>query len=146
MRALVQRVSHAGVKINGNPSQNYIGKGLVVFVGVGKGDTQENGKKISDKIVNLRVFENESGKLDLSLKEIQGEILVVSQFTLYADCSQGRRPDFTQAESPERTKALYENFVQNLKESGLPVKEGIFGARMEVELVNDGPLTLSLES
>lgn len=144
MRALTQRVSRASVKI-GAISQCSIGKGVVIFIGIGKGDTQENGKKLSDKIVNLRVFENESGKMDKSLKEIQGEILVVSQFTLYADCSQGRRPDFTQAESPERAKTLYENFIQNLKESGLPVKEGIFGAKMEVELVNDGPLTLYLE-
>ena len=118
---------------------------MVVFLGVGKGDGPESSRKLADKIVHLRIFSNEQGKFDLSVLEVAGQALVVSQFTLYGDCRKGRRPDFTQAAPPEEAEALYLDFAQRLRQAGLSVATGEFGDKMLVELANDGPVTLSLE-
>ncbi|MBI4248867.1 MAG: D-tyrosyl-tRNA(Tyr) deacylase [Elusimicrobia bacterium] len=144
MRALVQRVRHACVVLS-DGSRREIARGLVVFLGVGKGDGPESGRKLADKIAHLRIFSNEQGKFDLSVLEVAGQALVVSQFTLYGDCRKGRRPDFTQAAPPEEAEALYLDFAQRLRQAGLSVATGEFGDKMLVELANDGPVTLSLE-
>jgi len=145
MRAVIQRVKSAEVLVDGHVTGR-IGKGLLVFVGVAKGDGENDLTFLTSKIPDLRIFEDESEKFNLSLKEIGGEILVVSQFTLYGDCRKGRRPSFTEAEEPALARALYEQFVHRLKEQGLPVQTGEFQAKMEVRLINDGPVTLILES
>jgi len=123
-----------------------IGKGLLILLGVGKGDSESDISFLTSKIPELRIFEDESGKFNLSLKEIGGEMLVVSQFTLYGDCRRGRRPSFTEAEEPAAAKHLYERFISRLTEQGIPVQTGEFQAKMEVHLVNDGPVTLLLDS
>ncbi len=123
-----------------------IGKGLLVLLGVGKGDGESDLSFLTSKIPELRIFEDDSGKFNLSLKEIDGEILVVSQFTLFGDCRKGRRPSFTEAEEPTTAKHLYEQFILKLKERGIPVQTGEFQAKMEVHLINDGPVTLLLDS
>jgi len=145
MRAVIQRVKSAQVSVDGRVSGK-IGKGLLVLLGVGKGDGESDLSFLTSKIPELRIFEDASGKFNLSLKEIGGEILVVSQFTLFGDCRKGRRPSFTGAEEPSTAKHLYEQFVLKLKERGIPVQTGEFQARMEVHLVNDGPVTLLLDS
>ncbi|MGA2515952.1 MAG: D-aminoacyl-tRNA deacylase [Thermodesulfobacteriota bacterium] len=145
MRAVIQRVKSAQVCVDGRVSGK-IGKGLLVLLGVGKGDTESDVTFLGFKIPELRIFEDTSGKFNLSLKEIGGEILVVSQFTLFGDCRKGRRPSFTEAEEPFTAKRLYEQFVLKLKEQNIPVQTGEFQARMEVHLVNDGPVTLLLDS
>lgn len=145
MRAVLQRVKSAEVLVDGQVAGK-IGKGLLVFLGVGKGDGEEDLSFLASKIPDLRIFEDDSEKFNLSLKEIGGEILVVSQFTLYADCRKGRRPSFTTAEEPSRARDLYERFVRKLQEQNLRVQTGQFQARMEVRLVNDGPVTILLES
>ncbi len=145
MRAVVQRVKSAEVLVGGHVTGR-IGRGLLVFVGVGKGDGETDLSYLASKIPDLRIFEDTSEKFNLSLKEIQGEILVVSQFTLYADCRKGRRPSFTEAEDPSRARELYERFVQSLRVQDLPVQTGEFQAKMEVRLVNDGPVTIILDS
>lgn len=145
MRAVIQRVTSAQVCVDGRVSGK-IGKGLLVLLGVGKGDGESDLSFLTSKIPELRIFEDASGKFNLSLKEIGGEILVVSQFTLFGDCRKGRRPSFTGAEEPSTAKHLYEQFVLKLKERGIPVQTGEFQARMEVHLVNDGPVTLLLDS
>jgi D-tyrosyl-tRNA(Tyr) deacylase len=117
-----------------------------VLLGVGKGDGESDLSFLTSKIPELRIFEDASGKFNLSLKEIGGEMLVVSQFTLYGDCRKGRRPSFTDAEDPTQAKNLYEQFVSKLKEQGIPVRTGEFQAKMEVHLINDGPVTLILDS
>jgi D-tyrosyl-tRNA(Tyr) deacylase len=143
MRAVVQRVSRAAVRIAGG-GRREIGRGLVVLLGVGPKDTADEAAKLAEKISNLRVFPGESGKLDLSLLDLRGEALVVSQFTLYGDCRKGRRPDFTSAAAPELAEPLYRAFVEALESRGVPVRTGEFGAQMEVELVNEGPVTLAM--
>jgi D-tyrosyl-tRNA(Tyr) deacylase len=145
MRAVVQRVREASVTIS-SAETAAIGRGLVVLVGVGAGDGAEDGDLLADKIVNLRVFPDDGGNMNLSVTDVGGEILVVSQFTLYGDCRKGRRPSFAQAAPPLSAQPLYAAFVARLRLSGLPVREGVFRAMMQVALVNDGPVTLLLDS
>ncbi len=145
MRAVIQRVKSAEVCVD-NRVTGRIEKGLLVLLGVGKGDSESDISFLTSKIPELRIFEDASGKFNLSLKEIGGEMLVVSQFTLYADCKRGRRPSFTDAEEPAAAKDLYERFVSRLREQGVTVKTGEFQAKMEVHLINDGPVTLLLDS
>lgn len=145
MRAVVQRVAGARVTVDGQVV-GAIGKGLLVFLGVGTDDTERDAFYLAEKIPFLRIFEDEAGKLNLSLSDLEGEVLVVSQFTLYGDCRHGRRPSFTFAAPPEKARQLYELFVARLKEKGIRVATGVFQANMQVELTNDGPVTLFLES
>ena len=144
MKAFIQRVSRASVSLADGTSRS-IGKGLVILVGVAKGDSGVDAAWLADKTAALRIFSNEEGKFDYSLLDIRGEALVVSQFTLYADCRKGRRPDFTLAGAPGEAEKLYKEFAQGLRDKGIAVKTGEFGARMEVEIVNDGPVTILLE-
>ena len=145
MRAVIQRVKSAEVLVDGRVSGK-IGNGLLVFVGVARGDGEEDISYLISKLPDLRIFEDTSGKFNLSLREINGEMLVVSQFTLYGDCRKGRRPSFTEAEDPTLARDLYERFISRLREENIPVQTGEFQARMEVHLINDGPVTLILES
>jgi D-tyrosyl-tRNA(Tyr) deacylase len=145
MRAIIQRVKSAQVCVDGRVSGK-IGKGLLVLLGVGKGDGESDLSILTSKIPDLRIFEDDSGKFNFSLKEIDGEMLVVSQFTLFGDCRKGRRPSFTEAEEPSTAKHLYEQFILKLRERGVPVQTGEFQAKMEVCLINDGPVTLLLDS
>ncbi|MFA6433112.1 MAG: D-aminoacyl-tRNA deacylase [Elusimicrobiales bacterium] len=145
MKALVQRVKRAAVEIGG-ATHNRIGPGYVVLLGVGEGDTEKDAEFLADKTANLRVFSNPEGKFDHSLLDVKGEVLVVSQFTLYGDASKGRRPDFTKAARPQEANRLYEYFVSCLKAKGLAVKTGVFAADMTVEIINDGPVTIMLDS
>jgi D-tyrosyl-tRNA(Tyr) deacylase len=145
MRAVIQRVKSAQVCVDGRVSGK-IGKGLLVLLGVGKGDGESDLSFLAFKIPDLRIFEDDFGKFNLSLKEISGEILVVSQFTLFGDCRKGRRPSFTEAEEPTAANHLYEQFILKLRERGISVQTGEFQAKMEVHLINDGPVTLLLDS
>jgi D-tyrosyl-tRNA(Tyr) deacylase len=145
MRAVIQRVKSASVYVDGRLSGK-IGNGLLILIGVGKGDDEKDLSFMVSKLPDLRIFEDASGKFNLSLKEIKGEILVVSQFTLFGDCSRGRRPSFTEAEEPTAAKNLYDRLILKLREQGIPVQTGEFQTRMEVHLVNDGPVTLLLDS
>ena len=145
MRAVIQRVKSAQVCVDDRVTGK-IGKGLLVLLGVGKGDGESDLFFLSSKIPELRIFEDSSGKLNLSVKEIGGEMMIVSQFTLYGDCRKGRRPSFTEAEEPAIARSLYEQFVSKLREQGVPVQTGEFQAKMEVHLINDGPVTLLLDS
>ena len=145
MRAVIQRVKSAEVLVEGR-STGKIGKGLLVFVGVARGDGEREISYMTSKIPDLRIFEDDAGKFNLSLREIGGEVLVVSQFTLYGDCRKGRRPSFVEAEEPVAARNLYERLVDRVRESGLPVQTGEFQAKMEVHLVNDGPVTILLDS
>lgn len=144
MKALVQRVKRASVTIEDKLFSS-IDKGLLVFLGVQKGDSQENADKLAQKLVNLRVFEDENDKMNLSLKDVGGQMLVVSQFTLCGDCKKGTRPSFDNAELPDKANELYEYFVCKIKEQGIKVQTGSFGAMMDVELINDGPVTFMVE-
>ena len=145
MRAVLQRVTEAVVEVDGR-EVGRIERGLLILVGCGEGDTTEDGRYLADKIANLRIFEDEAGKMNLSLLDIGGEALVVSQFTLYGDCRKGRRPSFTSALAPERADELIGEFADNLTRAGLRVAQGSFGAKMRVSLVNDGPVTILLDS
>jgi len=145
MRAVVQRVKESSVK-TGNEVIGRIGGGLLVFLGVAKGDTSSDADYLSKKIVNLRIFEDDNGKMNRSLIEADGKMLVVSQFTLLGDCRKGRRPSFVAAAEPETATELYEYFVKQVRLLGIPVEIGRFRAMMEVALINDGPVTLILES
>lgn len=145
MRAVVQRVKESRVIVEGR-LVGEINKGFNVLLGISKEDTIEDLKYIKDKIINLRVFEDENDKMNLSLLDIKGDILAISQFTLYGDCRKGRRPNFMNAMGGDEAKALYEEFVKMLKESGLKVETGEFGAHMNVEIENDGPVTILLDS
>lgn len=144
MKALIQRVKQASVTINGELF-SCINAGLLVFVGVEKDDECLNAEKLSEKIVNLRVFEDENEKMNLSVKDVQGEILVVSQFTLCGDCKKGTRPSFDKSAPLDKAIELYEYFVEQIRKSGLNVKTGQFRAMMDVALINDGPVTFYLE-
>jgi len=145
MRAVLQRVSEARVRVNGE-IVGEIGRGLLVLLGVGQGDGEADARFLTEKTAGLRIFEDAQGKMNLSVEDIAGAVLVVSQFTLYGDCRQGRRPGFSAAAPPELADALYRQFVEGLRKRGLPVATGIFQAEMAVELVNDGPVTLLLDS
>ena len=144
MRAVVQRVSSASVRVGGE-AVGTCGRGLLVLLGVGHEDTSETAARLAAKIARLRIFENEDGRFDHSLVDIGGEALVVSQFTLFADTTKGNRPSFTPAAPPERAEPLVEAFAAALRGAGPHVETGVFGARMDVELVNDGPVTIVLD-
>lgn len=145
MRALIQRVRHANVTVEGN-CIGKIEKGLLVLLGVGPQDTEKQADFLAEKCANLRIFVDENDKMNLSLLDIGGEMLVVSQFTLYADCKKGNRPSFVKAGSPEHAEQLYEYMKHSCKKEGYPVECGIFGAHMKIELENDGPFTIVLDS
>jgi D-tyrosyl-tRNA(Tyr) deacylase len=145
MRVVVQRSKAASVTVDGTVVGE-IEKGFVLLVGVTHDDTQADAAFMADKIANLRVFEDEAGKMNLSLLDVGGEVLSVSQFTLYGDCRKGRRPNFMEAARPEHAKEIYELFNGLLREKGIKVETGVFGAMMDVQLVNDGPVTLIVES
>lgn len=145
MRALVQRVSRARVTVEGE-TVGEIGRGLVILLGVRRGDGESEADKLAEKCADLRVFADSGGNLNRSLKEVGGEALVVSQFTLYADASGGRRPSFTEAARAEEAEPIYDRFCRHLAAQSVAVARGVFRARMEVELVNDGPVTLLLET
>jgi D-tyrosyl-tRNA(Tyr) deacylase len=145
MRAVVQRVKKGAVSVGGECIAD-IGTGLLVLLGVHRSDTAGDAAYLANKISHLRIFEDPAGKLNRSLLDVEGKMLVVSQFTLYGDCRKGRRPSFIEAAPPETANALYEHFVQNVRQLGLTVETGKFQAMMDVSLVNDGPVTLILES
>lgn len=144
MRALIQRVSKASVTVNGQTISK-IGKGLLILLGVGHGDTEQQAGFLAEKAANLRIFEDDQGKTNLSVLDVQGEALVVSQFTLYADTRKGRRPSFIDAALPEAAEPLVNRFAELLRGHGVPTQMGQFGAHMEVEIYNDGPVTIWLE-
>ena len=143
MRAVVQRVSHAQVKVDGKVVGK-IEKGYLVLLGVKEGDTKKEADFLANKVVNLRVFEDENDKMNLSIKDVGGEMLIVSQFTLYGDASHGNRPSFTEAAKPEEANSLYEYFCEKVGQE-VHVEKGVFQAEMKVELLNDGPVTILLE-
>lgn len=144
MRSIIQRVSSANVVVD-NKIVGEIEKGFVVLLGISNEDTEETVKKMVNKITNLRIFSDENDKMNLSIKDVNGQLLVISQFTLYADCSNGNRPSFTLAGKPEHANQLYEYFIKEAKKQGIIVENGIFGADMKVSLTNDGPVTIMLE-
>ncbi len=145
MKAVVQRVRSSSVEVNGEIAGK-IGQGLMVLLGVEEGDTAVQAEYMAEKISSLRIFEDAGGKMNLSLEDVNGEMLVVSQFTLLGDCRKGKRPSFTKAAEPELAEALYEKFVALVKEKGIPVAQGVFRAEMLVSIENDGPVTLIVES
>jgi D-tyrosyl-tRNA(Tyr) deacylase len=145
MRAVVQRVKQSSVKTNGE-TVGRIGQGLLVLLGVAREDSVEDANYLADKIINLRIFEDETGKMNRSLLETGGELLAVSQFTLLADCRKGRRPSFMAAADPAKATELYEKFVERVRRTGVAVQTGRFRAMMEVALINDGPVTVIIES
>ncbi|MCI7124721.1 MAG: D-aminoacyl-tRNA deacylase [Agathobaculum sp.] len=145
MRALIQRVTQASVRIGG-AVHGEIGRGFLVLLGITEGDTTDEARYLADKIVKCRVFADANDKMNLALADVSGGILIVSQFTLYGDCKKGNRPSFTGAAGPETAIPLYEAFIARCRESGLPVETGVFGADMQVELINDGPVTLWMDT
>ena len=145
MRAVIQRVSRASVTVDGKVNGS-IERGLLVFLGVGRDDTQKDIDFIADKIVNLRIFECDEGKMNLSVSDIGGAVLLISQFTLFGDCRKGRRPDFTAAGPPDTANRLYEQTIAAVKARGVPVETGLFAAHMDIDSINDGPVTLLLDS
>lgn len=145
MRALLQRVSEASVEVEGTVIGE-IGKGYLVLLGVGRGDSDDDIAKLVDKIRHLRLFPDDQGRMNLDIVQAGGEVLCVSQFTLYADCRRGRRPGFTDGEEPAKAKEMWERFCDRLRGTGLRVAEGRFGADMKVRLLNDGPVTIHLDS
>jgi D-tyrosyl-tRNA(Tyr) deacylase len=145
MRVLLQRVSHASVSIEGNIISS-IGTGLLILLGIGHGDGEDQADFLAEKVANLRIFQDEQGKSNLSVLDIKGEAIVVSQFTLYADARKGRRPSFTDAATPEIAAPLVQRFVVLLGEQGVPTQTGKFGEHMSVEILNDGPVTIWLEN
>jgi D-tyrosyl-tRNA(Tyr) deacylase len=145
MKIVIQRVTQASVEVE-SKVVGTIGPGVLVFLGVTHGDSVDQCIWLANKLINLRIFEDEQGKMNRSLFETKGGVLIISQFTLYGDCSTGRRPSFTEAAAPELAKQLYKKFVEEVRKSGLSVQTGIFAAEMKVALVNDGPVTLILET
>lgn len=146
MRLVIQRVSHASVKVDGE-IKGEIGNGFLVLLGVKKGDTEKDLDYCVKKLVGLRVFKDEEDKMNLSVQDINGDFLIISQFTLYGDTKKGFRPSFIMAEEPEKANQMYETFLEKVKEaSGRKVEKGVFGADMKVELLNDGPVTIIIES
>ena len=144
MRLLIQRVNHASVKVDGEVIGN-IGKGFLVLVGIGQNDTREIADKYMKKMLGLRIFEDENGKTNLSLADVNGELLMVSQFTLYANCKKGNRPSFIESGDPDQAKELYEHVILEARKIVPIVENGIFGADMKVSLENDGPFTIILD-
>ena len=144
MKLVIQRVKHASVEVE-KQIVGEIEQGFLVLLGIGPEDTTLEADYLVQKLIKLRVFEDENGKMNLALKDINGQLLIVSQFTLYADCSQGNRPSFSNAAKPEKANELYEYFLKKCKEENINVEHGIFGADMKVELLNDGPVTIILE-
>ena len=144
MRALLQRVSQASVTVDGRVVGK-IGRGFCILLGITHSDTNKEADWLAKKIAGIRLFEDDAGKLNLGLADIEGALLVISQFTLYGDARKGRRPSFIEAARPERSEPLYEYFVEQLRTAGIPVQTGIFGANMQVEIHNDGPITMMLE-
>lgn len=145
MRCVIQRVSEASVEIDGK-IVSQIGKGFLILLGIQKDDNENDIDYLVRKVSNLRVFDDESGKLNLSIRDVNGEIMVISQFTLYGNLKGGYRPDFTRAEKGERAKEMYEKFIKKLENEGFVVKSGIFGAYMNIKLINDGPVTIIIDS
>ena len=145
MRAVVQRVKNSSVSVQGE-TVGKIGKGLLILLGVGHNDTEADASYLVAKVIGLRVFEDEQDKMNLSVQDIDGSVLVVSQFTLFGDCRRGRRPSYSEAARPEEAVRLYNKFVEELRSLGLTVATGVFQAHMQVEIVNDGPVTLMLDS
>jgi len=145
MRILIQRVKSAEVMVKGQCAGT-IKEGLLLFVGIGKDDNIEDIERLCRKLINLRIFEDGQGKMNLNIKQVNGEILSVPQFTLYADIRKGNRPGFELSAEPELARAYWSRFNDLLRKEGIPVKEGIFGAHMEVKLINDGPVTIWLDS
>ncbi len=145
MKAVIQRVARASVDSEGT-RVGEIKKGFCVLLGVTHSDTEADAKKLAEKIVNLRVFEDEADKMNLSLKDVDGEMLIVSQFTLYGDCRRGRRPSFTDAARPEVANTLYEKFAENVRAQGVRVQTGVFQTHMTVQIENDGPVTLIIDT
>jgi D-tyrosyl-tRNA(Tyr) deacylase len=145
MRAVVQRVLEAQVKINNQPVGK-INKGLLVYLSVGKTDTEKDAEWIAEKLVNLRIFEDEAGKMNRSILDVQGGILLVSNFTLHGDCRKGRRPSFDAAAEPQLAQQLYEKVIELVKEQRIPVETGTFGEYMQVSSINDGPVNFILDS
>ncbi|RTE08273.1 D-aminoacyl-tRNA deacylase [Paenibacillus whitsoniae] len=145
MRVVVQRCKQAAVSVDGQ-TVGEIGRGLMLLVGITHEDTEKDAKYVAEKIAGLRIFEDETGKMNLSVQEIEGRILSVSQFTLYGDCRKGKRPNFMAAARPEQAEPLYDYFNRELRAQGLQVETGVFGAMMDVSLTNWGPVTLMIES
>lgn len=144
MRLVIQRVDNAKVEVNGNTT-GQIGKGFMVLLGAKEGDTKEQADWLVNKLCNLRVFEDENEKMNLSLKDVAGELLIISQFTLYGDCNKGNRPSFIEALGPDEANTLYEYFMDECRKLGYNVQKGVFGAHMEVSLLNNGPVTIIIE-
>lgn len=144
MKFVAQRVASAALCVSGELVSE-IGRGLVVYLGVKAGDNEKQAEKAMEKVALLRVFEDEAGKMNLSVRDVKGEVLLVSQFTLYGDAKKGNRPSFSEAERPERADALYEHAVSYLRSLGVPVKTGVFGADMQISQHNDGPVTIIYE-
>ncbi len=145
MRAVVQRVTESHVSVDGKICGR-IGRGLLVLLGVGRDDTEKDADYLAEKVTNLRIFRDDEEKMNLSIMDVRGDVLVISQFTLFGDCRRGRRPSFTSAAPPDEGNRLYRCFVDRLKGYGLKVEEGIFQAMMMVHLINDGPVTMLLDS
>ncbi|MCI9286783.1 MAG: D-tyrosyl-tRNA(Tyr) deacylase [Clostridia bacterium] len=145
MKTVIQRVTNANVKVD-NEIVGEIKQGLVVLLAISDKDEEKDVEKMASRIVNLRIFSDNNGKMNLSIKDINGELLVISQFTLYADCSKGNRPSFSNAGKPEHANKLYEYFIKTSKELGMHTEHGVFGADMKVSLTNDGPVTIELEN
>ena len=145
MKIVIQRVREAQVEVE-NKIVGSIGKGFLVLVGITHTDTEKEADYLANKLCKMRIFEDENGKMNLSLKDVGGELLIVSQFTLYAHCAKGNRPSFIEAARPEQATPLYEYFCKKCEEQGIKVEKGVFGAHMEVSLLNDGPVTIVLES
>ena len=145
MKLVIQKVKKAKVEVE-DKTVGQIEKGYMVLLGVKKGDTKENADYLARKLCNLRIFEDENGKMNLSIKDVKGKLLLVSQFTLYANCKGGNRPDFVNAAKPEYAKELYEYVVQKCKQEGIEVQTGIFREEMKVRLLNDGPVTIIMDS
>lgn len=145
MKAVLQRVSRAAVHIDGS-LHSQIGNGLLLLLGIHRDDGEDEVRRLVEKIINLRIFEDKSAKMNLSLQDIGGEMLIVSQFTLYGDCRKGRRPGFSAAAPPAAAEMLYEKFIAEVKRAQIATATGVFGAHMQVELINDGPVTLILDT
>jgi len=148
LKAIIQRVSEGGVFIQGNNYSANIGKGMVILLGIKIGDKEADVDFVADKCSNLRIFEDENNKMNLSIKDVNGEVLIISQFTLYGDARKGNRPSFIEAARPEEAMPLYESFIARVKQNitETKVKTGVFGAMMEVKIINDGPVTIIVES